>query len=102
MCVNTLETEIWTLVEPEDVCIDADIDEEQPFDVASVDECSRKCFGIASHFAYGTNDFELQGCKNGFCKCHCIKKCQLLKREKYLFFRYKPEANRVIDGKLII
>ena len=59
-------------------------------------------------FAYGTNEFEGQGCQDGVCKCHCINikddldaSCQELDEENYWFFKYKPDANFAMDGMLL-
>ena len=90
MSVKILENHIWTLVEPEDVCIDKDEDKNPAFTKAvSVYECAKKCSATSSHFAYGTNDFGGHGCTRGLCDCYCIQKCVALDQEKYLFFMYK-------------
>ena len=83
------------------MCIDAAVDEQPPVEAISIEECSRKCFDIASHFAYGTNDFGGHGCQDGFCKCHCIERCQQLDQDSYWFFRYKPGASLAMEGDLI-
>lgn len=51
-------------------------------------------------FAYGTNEFGGQGCKEGLCKCHCIKDdndaaCNQDKSKDYWFFKFNDEGKAV-------
>ena len=67
-----LDNEIWTLTEELEACInETDIDTD-PIVFMTIDECSNKCKEKTIMFAYGTNDFEGAGCKDGLCKCHCV------------------------------
>ena len=95
------ENEIWTLVKPEDVCIEKDVDIIQHYETASVYECARKCSTRSSHFAYGTNELGGQGCTRGLCKCHCISNCEHLDQENYWFFKYKSTFDYLTISKLM-
>ena len=96
-----LENDIWTLIEPEDVCIEKDVDTNQPIETVSVYECARRCSPTSSHFAYGTNDFGGHGCNRGLCKCHCINSCVNLDQENYWFFKYKSTFDYRTISKLM-
>jgi hypothetical protein len=37
----------------------------------SVDDCASKCEGVASMFAFGTNDFGTDRCNDEGCSCYC-------------------------------
>lgn len=95
-----IETDFWKLVEPEDVCLDKPIDSDNAvFETSTIYECARKCMTTAnpnananSYFAYGTNSFGGNACKNGICQCHCIATCKVLSQDSYWFFRFKPGA----------
>ena len=39
--------------------------------IETEEECAKKCRGLSSMFAFGTNDFGNDRCQNGFCKCIC-------------------------------
>ena len=39
--------------------------------IETEEECAKKCSGLSSMFAFGTNDFGNDRCQNGFCKCIC-------------------------------
>ena len=61
---------------------------------ASIEECAIKCEGLTQMFAYGTNDFGANGCKDGLCKCHCIDAlnnhtCRKIKYDEYWIFAFK-------------
>ena len=84
------------------MCIDSGIDTETQVETISIDECARKCNGIASHFAYGTNEFGGQGCQDGFCTCHCIETCKEVDQDSYWFFRYKPGIDLIINSNITI
>ena len=37
----------------------------------SIDECAKTCNGVASMFAFGTNDFGVTRCYSDGCTCLC-------------------------------
>ena len=83
-------------------------DNESPIETATINECSRKCVGMTSHFAYGTNEFGGQGCLDGLCKCFCIREmdnldenCHQLDPKNYWFLQFKPGVSSDVDGKSI-
>ena len=96
---NIIENDIWTLVQPDDLCLEKDIDKENRIETSTIEECASKCGGFGSHFAFGTNEFGGQGCHNGLCKCHCIEICKKLDQENYWFFRFKSGVDFSINGK---
>ena len=59
-----------------------------------MDECSEKCKKLSPMFAYGTNDFERDGCINGLCKCLCVNSdddstCESINQEEYWVYEFK-------------
>ena len=87
------------------MCLDKSRDNENPIETTTINECSKKCIGITSHFAYGTNEFGGQGCQAGLCKCYCIRamesldeSCQQLDQKDYWFLRFKPGVTFDADG----
>ena len=84
------------------MCLEIDVDPNNPFETKNIHECARKCQGISSHFAYGTNAFGGKGCNDGLCKCHCLKVCKQLDQERYWFFRFKPGVASDVGGKSCI
>jgi len=59
----------WTLVGEKKECAGADGYVRLP----TVDACASNCRGVASMFAFGTNDFGTPRCDDGGCLCLCEK-----------------------------
>ena len=91
-----LENKTWNVVEELNECNQVGTDDIDVTKVAAIDECAIKCEGLTQMFAYGTNDFGADGCKDGLCKCHCLNSlnkdtCQKIKYDEYWVFTYKDQ-----------
>ena len=77
------ENDEWKLIEELNKCNETALEESNVTRTRKIDECAAKCKGAAPIFAFGTNDFGGNGCKDGLCKCRCIDisnqdKCQTI------------------------
>ena len=77
---------------------DTEVDND-PVEFMTIDSCANKCKEQARMFAYGTNYFGGQGCKDGLCKCHCATTeenditCTKINHHDYWFYEFKNGKN---------
>ena len=68
--------------------------EEYKGSMDSVDECAEACKGVASMFAFGTNDFGVDRCNGNGCKCLCETgavdgyPCDIVNHNGYRLYKY--------------
>ena len=64
----------------------------------SIEACVAKCRGVASMFAFGTNDFGWNSCYNDECTCYCETSakddgtCNLISNSGYRLYKYHSEG----------
>ena len=60
----------------------------------SVDDCASQCEGVASMFAFGTNDYLTNRCNNDGCSCYCETSatedgtCNSVNHNGYRLYKY--------------
>ena len=107
MLGNIADNKVWTIpsLESDSFCLEENDNNEGPFKTATINECSRKCVGMTSYFAYGTNEFGGQGCQEGLCKCYCIRAMETqdesCHQKNYWLLKFKSGVSFDVDGKSI-
>ena len=72
-------------------CSGSEIDKGQ---LTSVDDCASQCKGVASMFAFGTNDFGTNRCNDKGCSCYCETSatvegtCERVDHNGYRLYKY--------------
>ena len=65
-----LYSESWQLVAEKEVC--SGVKYTGKGELTSVEDCAEACTEVATMFAFGTNDYDLDMCDNtGNCPCYC-------------------------------
>ena len=65
----------------------------------SIDECAKACNGVASMFAFGTNDFGVQRCYGDGCACACETgaeddgTCDTVDHKGFHLYRFGPSGS---------
>ena len=66
-----------------------------------VDDCASECKGIASMFAFGTNDFKNNRCEQKGCACYCETSatekatCNTVDHNGYRLYKYSDGDNHL-------
>ena len=81
----------WTLVAEKKECSGGEIKKGR---LTAVDDCGMKCKGVASMFAYGTNDFGKNRCYDDGCECLCEtaatdeQTCNIVDHKGYRLYKF--------------
>ena len=82
----------WSLVEEKRECSGDEISKGR---MISPGECASACNGIASMFAFGTNDFGIPRCDSNGCQCLCETAaaddgtCDSVQHKGYRLYRFR-------------
>ena len=66
----------------------------------SVDDCASQCKGVASMFAFGTNDYLTNRCNSNGCQCLCETSatedgtCNSVNHKGYRLYKYRITTSK--------
>ena len=86
----------WLLIADKTECAGSEIPH---YDISTVAECSKRCKGQSSMFAYGTNDYGTTRCSSTGCTCLCETAaskdgtCSQTSHNGYRLYKYKTDGN---------
>ena len=85
----------WSLVEEKKECSGDEISKGR---MVSPGECASACNGVASMFAFGTNDFGVPRCDGNGCQCLCETAaaddgtCDSVQHKGYRLYRFRADG----------
>ena len=95
----------WELVAEKKECSGSET-EKGTFHI--IDNCASQCNGVASMFAFGTNDFGEPRCYNNGCRCLCETSataegtCNKVNHKGYRLYRYSNQGDYYLYHNLYV
>ena len=89
----------WSLVEEKKECSGDEISKGR---MNSPGECANACKGVASMFAFGTNDFGVPRCDGNGCQCLCETaaaddgSCDSVQHKGYRLYRFRAVGKCIL------
>ena len=74
--------------------------------IKTINECANSCKGVASMFAYGTNDFNNGRCNTDGCECICESAadadgaCATSDHSGYRLYRFSRDKYQFLNSSL--